>query len=895
MKKIILIFFCLLAFPVAASHIVGGEFEIIYISGNSYRVNLILYFDELNGSIGAKDLTVNARIFRKRDNVLMKEVYLPLDSETPVSYTQPACSQGYIVTSRLLYTNVIQLTPQQFSDAQGYYLSWERCCRNYKITNVYSNDPLAGGQYAGQTFYLEFPPVVVDGKPFINSSPRLFPPLNDYACPNRPYYVDFAGVDDDGDSLAYTIVTPYNTKTSDALPLPDLRPRPRPYPLISYRAPFNPDNITGGSPDLRISDDGFLTVTPTQQGLFVFAVKCEEYRDGVKIGELRRDFQMLVTDGCDPAEPPEVLGKKLTDTNFIFDTDMNVTFSKDVADTERCIEVKVSDLDALREEDDFTENISIKAIPLNFKGDISGILPEIKSATLTNGSTETFQICFDRCPYIEDGPFQVGIVAYDDACSLPLTDTLKVTVNIEPPDNQDARFTTPDVTETLSEGDMKTWSIVGVDDDGDSLVFSVAANDFDLADVGMQVITLEQADGLYRAELKWDTRCDVFDFSNQTSFELKVLIEDVDECNFSHPDVMTFHLDVTLPENADPEIWTDLTPDEVENGITRKIFESLSFNVFGEDVDNDHLVLKCQGNVFELSTYDMTFPEVSGPGSVESPFHWNLICEKLKIADKDTFELMFMLIDNGNKCRLYKADTLTLQIRTEPPDNSAPVLTVSSTNPDLPFLNNQQALAVGEQISLGLISTDSDQAPADHIVIEMIDVQGSVEPSGYIFEPVEGTGNIQTSFTWNTDCSIFEAGIYENTYAFIFRTYDDRCLNVKADTVKVELTIRDIDSKVAEFIPPNFVSPDNDVNQRNEFFGMVKLNEQTGQLENILPLDNCVGHFVGITIYNRWGKQVFESPDRDFKWFPDEDASGVYFYTLTFSDKEFKGSVTVRN
>ena len=302
MKRILLILFCLWGFPVAASHIVGGEFEIIYISGDRYRINLILYFDEKNGSDGARDPSVDARIFRKRDNARMMDVHLPLSAQSAVNYTQPACSDGQIQTTRIVYTNIVTLSPQQFADIQGYYIAWERCCRNYNITNVFSDNPLAGGRYAGQTFYLEFPAVVKNGQPFINSSPRLFPPLNDYACPERPYYVDFAGTDDDGDSLVYSIVTPLNTKTADALPLPDYRPRPSPYPVVTYRPPFSETNIIGGMPDLRISRDGFLTVTPSLNGLFVFAVRCEEYRDGVKIGEVRRDFQMLVVDDCNPAD-----------------------------------------------------------------------------------------------------------------------------------------------------------------------------------------------------------------------------------------------------------------------------------------------------------------------------------------------------------------------------------------------------------------------------------------------------------------------------------------------------------------------------------------------------------------------------------------------------------------
>ena len=896
MKKIIWILLCLWAFPVAASHIVGGEFEIVHVSGDQYRINLILYFDELNGSVGARDPSVDARIFRKSDNAQMMDVFLPFISQTPVNYTQPACSHGEIVTSRILYSAVVQLTAQQFSDAQGYYLSWERCCRNYNITNIYSDDPSTGGRYAGQTFYLEFPPVVMNGIPFINSSPRLFPPLNDYGCPRRPYYVDFAGTDDDGDSLVYSIVTPLNTKTGDALPLPDFRPRPRPYPLVTYRPPFGPSNILAGMPDLRISRDGFLTVTPTMIGLFVFAVRCEEYRDGKKIGELRRDFQMLVVDGCSPAEPPQIKGKKSSDTIFGYDKEMNIAFSNDVADTERCIQVEISDPDALRQEDNFSEKVTLRAFPLNFKKDASGILPLVRSATLTNGSTATFDICFDKCPYIENGPFQIGIIAYDDACSLPLSDTLKVTVTVEPPENANAYFTTPDVTESLMEGAVKVWSIEALDSDLDPMVLGVITDGFNLADVGMEIQFVEQTNGSYKSKLKWDTRCDVYDFTSRTSFEVKLLIEDLDECNFSHPDTMVFHLNVLLPGNSDPVISTDLTADEVENGIVRKIFEPLSFHVFGDDADGYPLKLNVQGDGFNLGNYGMNFQETGNPDhGITALFNWDLLCDQVDLAEKDTFDLMFIVVDDANKCRLYKADTLSVQVRVRAPDNAGPVLTIASTNPELPFLNNQQTLFVGGQISLGIVSTDADVSPADHLVLEMIDAQGSVQPSGYIFEPVEGVKNIQSTFTWNTDCSIFQEGVYENSYKFTFRTYDDRCQNAKADTVAVEMTIKDVENDIVAFIPPNFVSADHDPGQHNEFFGMVRLNEENGTLEEILPKDNCIGHFVGISIYNRWGKQVFQSTNRDFRWYPDEDASGVYFYTLIFSDKEFKGSVTVRN
>ena len=156
-----------------------------------------------------------------------------------------------------------------------------------------------------------------------------------------------------------------------------------------------------------------------------------------------------------------------------------------------------------------------------------------------------------------------------------------------------------------------------------------------------------------------------------------------------------------------------------------------------------------------------------------------------------------------------------------------------------------------------------------------------------------GTGTAQTTFSWLPDCSIFKNGVYQNEYTFTFRTLDNRCKNTKADTVELNLKIRDVTNEGREFIPPNFVSANGD--SFNDFFAMVRQNEDTGELENILPFDNCLGRFVSISIFNRWGTEVFSSNSRDFQWHPVKEAPGVYFYTLIYSNKEYKGTVTVRN
>jgi hypothetical protein len=914
MKRFLLLLFFLCAFPATASHIVGGEFEIKYISANKYLIRLILYFDDAHANPLAKDPNVTPRIFRKSDNAFIMNAFLPLVKEEHVEYTSPDCTIGDLETLKIYYEATFTFSNQQFSDPEGYYIAWERCCRNYGIDNVYSEDPQSPftftGKFAGQTFYLEFPPIVKDGEPFINSTPRLFPPLSDYACPLRKYYVDFAGTDDDGDSLVYSLTTPLNTFAATALPLTS----PGPYPLVQWRPGYSINNIAGGNPDLAISEDGFLTITPGQPAtpapgdygdLMVFAVKCEEFRDGVKIGEVRRDFQMLILFACPVADPPQILGKKLSDGAFTYDENMVVSFANTVSDDQRCIEVQISDEDSkkvsLKEKDNKKESIKIRAVALNFKNKTLSdeILPAEKSAVLVDGSTEDFKICLDKCPYIIGSPYQIGIVAYDDACALPLSDTLKILVDVEPPPNQAPIFTTSDVTDIQNEGDPNSYAIHGYDPDGDPLIVSIANDGFSLAATGMTLVNTPTGPDEYSATLNWDTKCDVYDFTKKTSFELKFNIDDMDECNVPLKDEMKIKLQVVLPGNADPIISTNLSPDQVANGVEKKVFDELDFDVFGNDSDNDQLVLSATGLGYNMATYSMAAPQDADRGHVETHFNWDILCNLMNLEAKDVFDVRFIVVDNANKCRFYKADTLDIKIKVTPPDNEKPVLTLVNNNPDLVFSNNEQSVILGQQISFGVISNDPYVAPKnDHIKIELIGAEGSVEPQGYEFAPAEGDGSASTTFVWNPDCSIFQNGVYENDYTFTFRTYDDRCFNMKADTVELKLNIKDVDGGDTKFIPPNVVTANGD--GCNDFFAMEGLEDlgpckgnTTITLPN-LPKDNCYGRFVEIQVYNRWGGEVYKSENRNFRWYPDEPA-GVYFYTLKFSHKEYKGTISVRN
>lgn len=905
MKKIILTLLLLVSFPLLASHIVGGEFELVHISGTRYRLSLIYYFDVINNTFnGVKpevsEPTLTAHIYQKSTNTLIRSVALSFASKTRVSYTQPTCSKGEIVTDKLIYSSEIDLSESIFNSPQGYYISWERCCRNYTITNIFSAQP-PSSQFAGQTFYLEFPAVVKNGESFVNNSPHLFPPLNDYGCVNKPYYTNFAGTDDDGDSLIYSLVTPLNTFSNAAVPNP---PSAGPYNIVQWKSGFSLTNILKGKPDLKISDEGFLTVTPTMQGLFVFAVRCEEFRKGKKIGEVRRDFQMLVID-CPKAEPPVIVGKKSSDAIFPLPSanSLSVSFNNTVTDADRFIEVKVSDKDSFKptDPDFFKENIKIKVVPLNFKKKSTDTWFAEESTVLTNGadSIKVFKISFPQCPYI-NGPYQVGIVAYDDACSLPLTDTLRVTVNIEPPPNHRAKFTTPKLTTVqIIEGDQPApWSFQATDADLDDLVVSVVTDGFALNSFGMAV-NFTQQKGLVNGTLSWDPRCNIYDFTKRTAFTIKILVDDKDLCNFGDPDTAVYKLSIRLPGNSDPIIDSDLTlnPAERKVHVERKVYESLSFKVIGKDlVDNDFLILSDKAVGFPASDFPASFPQVSGNGLVSSNFLWNIGCEKLDLKKKDTYTFQFIVVDNANKCRFFKADTLDVEVKVLPPDNFKPELFALSTS-QKNISNSSVNYTLGQSIEFTLLGTDSDLLPQkDNLSLSLIGASGNVEPVGFTFQSVSGKPPVQSVFSWNPDCSIFKNQVYENNYEFKFRLVDDRCLNTKGDTIKVSLKIKDIDGTDRKFLMPNVFTPNGD--NHNDFFALEGIEGNSGGVsyDDIvsLPKDNCTDHFESVKIFNRWGDLVFESTDRKFRWYAPNSAAGVYFYRVKFANREFRSPLSVR-
>ena len=436
------------------------------------------------------------------------------------------------------------MIPEDFNHPDGYVIVWERCCRNWSTKN------LVNPGWNGMTYTLHFPPIVdAEGKPFINSSPRLFPPLSDYACINQLFYIDFAGQDDDGDSIVYSLAAPLDDKQANVEPInPVPPPSAPPHPIVDFAPGYNIASMIPGDPVLSISNEGFITVTPTEVGLYVFSVKADEYRDGVKIGEARRDFQMLVVDGCSPPDPPEALVKVPGQDEYYKEDDTIIY----VASEPKCFDLFVTD--------DVGTNVTLNAIGVNFgngdKSDLNDIFSFSEGSINDAGDTLKVQVCVSDCPYVQNEPYLIDLIAADDACPLPQRDTVRVTLIVEPPTNKDPYFINQKDTNYVTVPWNSSFSKVinGLDPDLDSLsldYFVIPSEPkIKLADYGISFTRSEGNQGNISGTLEFNTDCRNFDYSDKTDFMIGFVLDDLDTCDLQNTDTIFYNLNVELPINT---------------------------------------------------------------------------------------------------------------------------------------------------------------------------------------------------------------------------------------------------------------------------------------------------------------------------------------------------------
>ncbi len=609
-------------FSARATHIVGGEMELTHQAGESYTLVLNLYFDAANGNPGALDADLTASIFDKATNARMQDVQLLLAANSFIAYTNPACAVGSLSTRRLVYSAPVQLPAGTYTGAAGYYVAVERCCRNNTIRNI------VRPAEAAQAFYLEFPAVVRAGQPFYDSTPRIFPPLADYACRGETFYYDFSGRDADGDSLVYDLVTPLNGHAfgpppndpngpSNTKP----RPAPAPYAPITWTPGLSATLQIPGTPALSIGRlTGRLTVRPTLAGLFVFGVRCSEYRRGEKIGETRRDFQLL-TLTCAFNQTPSLL---------VLPTAANPRPYRPGRDTlrllpgsDRCLRLRFTDPDP-------SSALTLSLHPVNFSGNLPSFTTTTTGTVRQAGAPDTLTatLCFPVCTDTRGQVSLLDLIVADNGCSLPRRDTVRVAFTAQQPGNGPPALTStagPALPLQARVGDLLTFDLTATDPENDALTLEMSGDGFAPVALGA-ALTQQVAGSQVRGRFSWRVTCEAISPTPRT---FRFTATSSTPCNQRQAAALAVPIQV-LYANSAPVLNTNLPPqsptDAAPPTVHLQLGEVYEAALTGTDADNDNLTLTAAGRSFELAAAGMQFAARSGPGRAEGTFRFVANC-----------------------------------------------------------------------------------------------------------------------------------------------------------------------------------------------------------------------------------------------------------------------------
>ena len=191
----------------------------------------------------------------------------------------------------------------------SYIASWQRCCRNNTINNIIAP------HNTGATYTIE---ITEEAQRTCNNGPRFnsFPPIG--ICVNNPIDFDHSAMDPEGDEIVYElcaplkgggplgVVDPTQQELCDGI-TPDPRNCLPPYEAVDFLAPtYTVINPLGTSSSLAIHPvTGKLTGLPNLTGQFVVGICVKEYRNGILLSVLRRDFQFNVVQ-CEAVVTAEI-------------------------------------------------------------------------------------------------------------------------------------------------------------------------------------------------------------------------------------------------------------------------------------------------------------------------------------------------------------------------------------------------------------------------------------------------------------------------------------------------------------------------------------------------------------------------------------------------------------
>ncbi|WCL82166.1 gliding motility-associated C-terminal domain-containing protein [Saprospira sp. CCB-QB6] len=363
--------------PLKATHFMGFDLTYSCVGPNQYLVTLKAYRDCDGASLGSS-FNIN---YQSTSCGVSGSLSLSRISATDITPLCPsatsACSGGSTLG---VEAHVYQGTLNLPTACNDWVLSTSSCCRNNAITNL--SGPGSNSIYVETTLDNTVSPC--------NSSPVFASDPTPFSCTGQQVTFQQLANDVDNDSLVYSLTDCQTAAGTN----------------VTYGGGFS-----GASPlDVPISLDpatGEISFTANNPQIAVICVLVEEYRNGVKVGEIVRDMQFVIQN-CNN-QLPTVSG--LDGSTTVFDTVL-------CANSPLCFDILGNDAN-------LGDNITMS---------VTNAIPGASfTQQMVNGElVGTF--CWTPTD-ADVGSHTFALLIEDDACPLPGQNSKAYTINILPNPN----------------------------------------------------------------------------------------------------------------------------------------------------------------------------------------------------------------------------------------------------------------------------------------------------------------------------------------------------------------------------------------------------------------------------------------------------------------------------
>ena len=287
MKRSILII-CLIFFicsSVFARHIKGGWIQYEYVgvgttAGTSvYKITVNVFRSctdngPMPGALGIYDAVTNTNVQTISGTA---NSYTLVSVPTKTSFDPCLSNPPTICYQVLTYTTTVTLA----DNTNGYIIAAQDAFRINGIQNIVNSSA------TGISFTATIPGTVNGTDYHINSSPFFAFKDTVVVCYNAKFTYQFNATDADGDSLSYSFGNGINGASNLTAP---------PYSAISYASGYSGSSPLGAAVSID-SLTGLISGTaPAANGDYVIAVYVTEWRKGVKINSTKKELQINVAD-----------------------------------------------------------------------------------------------------------------------------------------------------------------------------------------------------------------------------------------------------------------------------------------------------------------------------------------------------------------------------------------------------------------------------------------------------------------------------------------------------------------------------------------------------------------------------------------------------------------------